>query len=289
MSDPSLIDTPSVEPTALAAVQQTSGAMLRQAREAQGLHIGALAVSLKVPVKKLEALEADRFDLLPDTVFVRALASSVCRVLKIEPSPILEKLPHTATPRLKDSGAGINVPFRSAGGGSLRQFWEQLSKPMVLAVLVLLAGALLLLFFPFTRQAQLAADAKSAAPEGSAQPPMVAPSVEVSTLLVAQTLTQAASAVTSAAPEPAQVVGSGATSGIVVFKAQAMAWVEVVDAAGVVQVRRNMAAGESVGVSGSLPLMVVVGRSDSMQVLVRGQVFDLLSVAKDNVARFEVK
>ena len=68
-----------------------------------------------------------------------------------------------------------------------------------------------------------------------------------------------------------------------------MAWVEVVDAAGVVQVRRNMAAGETVGVSGSLPLMVVVGRSDTTQVLVRGQAFDLLSVARDNVARFEVK
>ena len=56
-----------------------------------------------------------------------------------------------------------------------------------------------------------------------------------------------------------------------------------------VQVRRNMAAGETVGVSGSLPLMVVVGRSDTTQVLVRGQAFDLLSLARDNVARFEVK
>ena len=36
----------------------TAGALLRQAREAAGLHIAALAVSLKVPVKKIEALEA---------------------------------------------------------------------------------------------------------------------------------------------------------------------------------------------------------------------------------------
>ena len=289
MSEPSLTGSEPTAPSPLTSAPMTSGAMLRQAREAMGLHIGALAVSLKVPVKKLEALEADRFDLLPDTVFVRALASSICRVLKIAPGPILEKLPHTTAPQLKDSGAGINVPFRSAGGGSLRQFWEQVSKPVVLAVLVLLTGALLLLFFPLTRQAEVAVDAKSAALEGGAQPPMVAPAVEVSTPLAAQTLTQAASAVTSAAPEPVQVAGSGATSGIVVFKAQAMAWVEVVDAAGVVQVRRNMAAGETVGVSGSLPLMVVVGRSDTTQVLVRGQAFDLLSVARDNVARFEVK
>ena len=180
MSDPSLIDTASVQLTAPPAVELTSGAMLRQAREAQGLHIGALAVALKVPVKKIEALEADRFDLLPDTVFVRALASSVCRVLKMEPNPILEKLPHTATPQLKDSGAGINVPFRSAGAGSLRQFWEQLSKPIVIAVTVLLVGALLLVFFPFTRQPEVVADASSIAPEGRSQPAMAAPALAVS-------------------------------------------------------------------------------------------------------------
>jgi cytoskeleton protein RodZ len=288
MNEPLLSDSETTAPSPLTAASMTSGAMLRKAREAQGLHIGALAVSLKVPVKKLEALESDRFDLLPDTVFVRALASSVCRVLKTEPGPILEKLPHTTAPQLKDSGAGINVPFHSAGGGSLRQFWDQLSKPIVTAVTVLLAGALLLIFLPFSRQAEVADGAKSLALESSSQ--LAAPAVAVSVpALAAQPPIQAASAMLSATPELAQVAGSGATSGILVFKAQALAWVEVVDAGGVVQVRRNMAAGETVGVSGSLPLMVVVGRSDTTQVLVRGQVFDLLSIAKDNVARFEVK
>ena len=38
--------------------QISAGKMLQTARVAQGLHIAALAVSLKVPVKKLEALEA---------------------------------------------------------------------------------------------------------------------------------------------------------------------------------------------------------------------------------------
>jgi cytoskeleton protein RodZ len=50
----------------------TAGALLRDAREAAGLHIAALAVALKVPVAKLEALEADNFSALPDMVFVRA-------------------------------------------------------------------------------------------------------------------------------------------------------------------------------------------------------------------------
>ncbi len=288
MSEPSVFGSEPTTPTPPPAVQLTSGALLRRAREAQGLHIGALAVALKVPVKKLEALEGDRFDLLPDTVFVRGLASSVCRVLKIEPEPILAKLPHTTAPQIKDSGAGMNVPFRSAGGGSLHQFWEQLSKPLVAAVAALLAGALLLVIFPFARQPEVATGTKSAAPDGSSQPSLAAPTLAGSAS-VPELVSSAASAAASASVGAEQVAGSGATSGIVVFKAQALAWVEVVDAGGVVQVRRNIAAGETVGVSGALPLSVVVGRSDTTQVEVRGQAFDLLSVARDNVARFEVK
>lgn len=276
------------EPAALipmAAAQVTSGALLRQAREAKGLHIGALAVALKVPVKKLEALEGDRFDLLPDTVFVRALASSVCRVLKVEPDEILARLPHSTTPRIRDSGAGINVPFHSAGAGSLHQLWAQLPKPLVLAVVALLTGALLLIFLPFARQAEVAGGAQQLPPQVSSQPGLVPPVGAASTTLVSQPALPAASAKT----EVELVAGSGATTGIVVFTTQALSWVEVVDASGVVQLRRNMAPGETVGVSGTLPMLVVVGRSDTTQVLVRGQVFDLLSVAKDNVARFEVK
>jgi len=66
-------------------------------------------------------------------------------------------------------------------------------------------------------------------------------------------------------------------------------WVEVVDARGTVQVRKTLSAGEVVGASGVLPLSVVVGRADAMEVQVHGKPFDLPRVSKDNVARFEVK
>jgi cytoskeleton protein RodZ len=48
-------------------------------------------------------------------------------------------------------------------------------------------------------------------------------------------------------------------------------------------------AGESVAVSGTLPLSVIVGRADAIDVQVRGQAFELRPLAKDNVARFQVK
>jgi cytoskeleton protein RodZ len=125
-----------------------AGQMLRAAREALGLHIAALAVSLKVPVKKLEALEAEQFDQLPDAVFVRALASSVARALKIDPGPILAKLPQTHAPRLHHSGIAMNTPFRGASDGPGPSVFASLSRPAVLAVLALLLGALVIIFFP---------------------------------------------------------------------------------------------------------------------------------------------
>ena len=118
----------------------SAGTLLREAREAAGLHIAALAVSLKVPVRKLEALEADRLDLLPDAVFVRALASSVCRTLKMDPGPVLDRLPQTSAPRLIRDSGGINTPFRAPSDGRNPSWLDQLSKPVFLAVFRVAAG-----------------------------------------------------------------------------------------------------------------------------------------------------
>ena len=70
----------------------TAGRLLREARERQGLHIVALAAMIKVAPKKLEMLEADRLDALPDATFARALAQTVCRALKVDAGPVLALL-----------------------------------------------------------------------------------------------------------------------------------------------------------------------------------------------------
>ena len=134
------------------AAQASAGWQLRQAREAAGVDLAALAVALKVSVKKLEALESDRLDLLPDAVFVRALASSVCRTLKIDAAPVLARLPQTVAPRLDHDEVGLNTPFHAPGGVAKTPFWDRLSRPMVLAALAVLMGALVLIFFPSSEQ-----------------------------------------------------------------------------------------------------------------------------------------
>jgi cytoskeleton protein RodZ len=94
----------------------SAGRLLREARERQGLHIAALAASIKVTQKKLELLEADRFDALPDATFTRALAQTVCRALKIDPAAVLGLLPPAGGYRLEQLGEGLNAPFRERPG-----------------------------------------------------------------------------------------------------------------------------------------------------------------------------
>lgn len=263
----------------------TAGTLLRQAREATGLHVAALAVSLKVPVRKLEALEQDRYELLTDTVFVRALASSVCRTLNVDPQPVLERLPRTIMPRLVPDTEGINTAFRAPGDGAPPSWRQQLSRPVFLVVFALLLGALVLVLLPSVRRLDSIVAPATTQPAG--------PAAASGAAAVSQpTPGEAVTTVVSPAMAPASAITSGTAplaTAIVVFRSNGQSWIEVTDAKGVVALRKVLAAGEATGASGALPLQVTVGRADVTQVQVRGKPFDLAPVSRDNVARFEVK
>jgi cytoskeleton protein RodZ len=79
------------------------------------------------------------------------------------------------------------------------------------------------------------------------------------------------------------------SNAMVVFRTTGPSWVEVTDGRGSVALRRLMAAGESAGASGNLPLTVTIGSVNATSVQVRGKPFDLSRFSRDNVARFEVK
>ena len=73
------------------------------------------------------------------------------------------------------------------------------------------------------------------------------------------------------------------------FQALGESWVQVRDATKNVVFERTLMKGQTASATGILPLTVVVGRADMTEVLVRGKLFELAGVAKENVARFEVK
>ena len=97
---------PSTTPSA------SAGALLRQCREAQGFKLDMLAQALRVAPAKLEALEADRWDELPDAMFARALTLAVCRQLKTDAAPVLALLPSQDVSRLAPKNErGLDFPL----------------------------------------------------------------------------------------------------------------------------------------------------------------------------------
>lgn len=303
-----------------AAEGPSAGTLLREAREAAGLHTATLAATLKVALRKLEALEEDRYDLVGDAVFVRGLASSICRTLKIDPQPVLQRLPQTASPRLVAESEGINAPFRAPGDGPTPGLLHQVSRPVVITVAALLLGALVLVLLPMAQRDEPPAAPVARQPEPVMPPadttvtavpvpstpePAPAPVAPAPAAAVAASpanpmqpaaVPAAPVAATPAASAPnaaaiAQVPASGPIDarGVVAFRTRAQSWIQVTDAKGATVFQRLMGPGESAGATGALPLSVVIGSVEATEVQVRGKPYNLAPVSKDNVARFEVK
>lgn len=264
----------------------SAGALLKTAREAQGLHIDALAVTLKVPVLKLEALEADRHEVLSDLVFTRALAASVCRVLKVDPAPIMAALPHSELPRFKSDVAGLNTTFKTVGVDFGLQHKNRLTSPLGLTVALLLLGVLVLFLLPENRFAEVTTDQAPAVPDVLRIEPVADP---VASPVVASPapLSPAAQIATMPAEQP--VAATDEAPAILMLQSRGASWVEVTDAQGGLQLRKILEPGEQVRLKGPLPLSVVLGRADAVEVSVRGQRLDVTAMSKANVARFEVK
>jgi cytoskeleton protein RodZ len=276
----------------------SAGAMLRAARETQGLHIAALAAAIKVPQKKLEALESDRFDELPDATFTRALAQTVCRSLKIDPAPVLARLPQLTEYRLEQLGEGINAPFRERPGRGEPDNWANLTSPAVWAPLLLMIAAALVYFLPSGWLSAVPVIAPAPQPASAAASiPLVpadrvsetVPTPATSALLPADT-PPASQAVEAPAPASAPALPvAAAASSVLQVRSKAASWVEVMDARSQVLLSRSLEAGETVSLDGALPFRVKVGNAAATELVFRGQPLDLSASTRDNVARLELK
>ncbi|MEY4910870.1 MAG: hypothetical protein RL761_533 [Pseudomonadota bacterium] len=287
----------------VAGLSQTAGQMLKQARLDAGLHIAALAVSLRVPVKRIEALENGQMDLLPDMVFVRALTSSICQALKIDAQPILDKLPKAALPRLNRDDVAINTPIGANNTRNNVWIFSILTSPLLLGVLFLCVAAAGVYFWPKSTAVvavPVATSSKAVIDVGVSQ----AKEIQVANeSVVASSLTSSVGSNANAnAPVSVPVNGDTAnapkvdsvvkvsldTDNIVTFKASGETWVEVKSASGTSLFKKLLNAGETAETSGAVPMTVIVGRADVTQVEVRGKSINLVPIAKINVARFEV-
>lgn len=295
------------------STHKTAGDLLREAREGHGLHIDVVAAALKVPTQKLQALEDDNIEALPDPVFARALAASVCRALRVDPAPVLAKLPGAVRPRLAEADRPLSGSFRSGAPRTHGGAGGTPSRALLVVVALLLAGAAALVWLPSGAFEQLSqwvsgltaerstSSADTVVPQQSADAPAGTVVESVPTLLPpseapaapsVQTAPTAPGAMAAIPSVPVTSAATPASSGgdALVFVASADSWITVTDATGKALLRRIVTPGETVGLSGTPPLSVVVGRASGVTVQVKGKPFDLTPLARSGgVARFEVK
>jgi cytoskeleton protein RodZ len=278
--------------THLSDPSKSAGALLRAARERSGMHIGLLSTTLKVPVRKLELLESDRFDELHDAVFVRALALSVCRVLKCDPAPVLDALPRLegASATLDQVNQGMNEPFPRRGGSGValrssadRRTWWWAS--VLLLILAAVLGWRPASWWPGQGIPSGAVGPSDAAsgPGAAGLPASAAPEVP---LAAASSAPGSIQTVHGAPMGDAASAVSGLGSAITVTEPS---WVEAADLQGRQIWARTLTPGEVVALEAGSALRLTIGNAAATQVRWRGREIDLSAATRDNVARLELK
>jgi cytoskeleton protein RodZ len=310
----------SSEPPVLAV---TAGQLLRKARLKAGIHLAVLSVTLKVPVRQLEALEADQLDPGKGPVFYRGLASGVCRHLQTDAAPILALLPQMPS-HLEPLRSAIKPLEDEASVGIAGLSWGRMASSKVVwsaAFMLFLTGALLWLpgpsqwawvedvkslmadevvsqevgepvslpVFAATLPTLEASDAKTTkSPASSESNAPYAATTAVVTAPVASKSSQAIPA-NSATAMASSSAGRTDASPEWVFSASGDSWLEVRNAQKAVVWSGVVKAGESTRIQSPLPVSVVVGRAQVVTATLRGQAFDLKPHTQVTVARFEVK
>jgi cytoskeleton protein RodZ len=279
------------------------GRLLRRAREAQGLPIDALAASLKVSARKIELLEADRFDELPDATFTRALAQTLCRSLKVDAAAVLALLPPATGHRIEQVSEGLNAPFRDRSPRLDALAWGPLLKAAWAPALIFALAAALyyapagLLQSGATAAGDLVramSPAKSGEGAGSSSSTPVAADAPPAAASDASVASGAVETVFSAPPPPpagasAASAATASAAGPLELRASAESWIEVKDSRDRVLMSRSLQPGEAVTLDGALPMRVKIGNAAVTEVRFRGTLLDITPMTSENIAKVELK
>ena len=308
--DPDLLSAAqSTLPPVDAAPAPSAGQLLRQAREAAHMHRASLAGVLKVPVKKIEALENDDWQSLPDLAFTRALASSICRQLKIDAHPVLallssmrqqapqapatlaedkalaaarQKLSTAPHPRRKAGIFWATAGLFVVGAATAAWWWQgqsqkqaQLVDATKMHVGSTAAASLSALPQLPAHTLQPTIGSAAAQPSDLAASAALAVATDATALTASALVSTAASG--TAAPTPTLVATATAAAGktaLLELQATGASWVEVRDAQHQVQLKRLLQAGERVQLQGIPPYRIWAGRAETLQVRWQGQLVD---------------
>lgn len=260
------------------------GATLKAARKAAGLSLGEVADRLKLSLKQLEAIEEDRFEVLPGPAFVRGFVRNYARFLGVDAGPLMARLETRFPSAVKEVTNQVKV---AASSSLARDDDDAPAPPGRRAILLVLAVILAAAAFWFARPGM-----ETASDEAN---PDLAPMLteqQVASAPAAEELPKEASAPV-VAPAPQASAPSAAqqpdADGKVRLAARQDAWVSVVDGSGKKLVFETLKAGAEREVAGQPPFKLTVGNAGQVEVSFNGQAVQMTGKIRGTTARLELK
>ncbi|MEO5701050.1 MAG: RodZ domain-containing protein [Casimicrobiaceae bacterium] len=298
--------TPELHPSAAmddtGDISMHAGTMLRQAREASGLSLDAVAQQLKLAPRQVKALEDGDYTLLPGRTFVRGFARNYARLMGLDPQVIVDALPGASV------DGGLESPPLHATAVKIGELPSDARRPQAwlrwALPVVIVAGIAAVVAYQHVR-GDLAGQASptAASPGTEAAPvapgasdasggstPLPSPVVNPSLVTVPDTAPAARTETPAAVKPPASALPTAPTSageslGVAV---RAPSWVEIKDASGRTLVAQTVAAGQSPSFSGTPPFELVIGNASNVTLTFRGAPVDLGPHVRGNVARLKL-
>ncbi|HRL76350.1 MAG TPA: DUF4115 domain-containing protein [Candidatus Accumulibacter phosphatis] len=271
------------------------GQQLRAAREARGASLAEVALSLKLGLRQVEALENEEWQLLPGNTMIRGFVRNYARLFHLDGEQLMRSLDAAElqqTPQLAASaGTSASLPQTVGRRAERRDYLA------VFGGLLLLGLALLVYFFaPLESwQAQLNEMIESRSAASRLERPLpvpVAPAAGESTVRPAGsesvTAVTAPNATVLSAANPSSSVGAAGGDDLRLSFAQS-AWVEVRDAMGQILVSGMIPAASQREIGGQPPFSLVIGNATQVTVQYRGRMIDLAPHSKGDVARLTVE
>lgn len=290
------------------------GKRLQEARETRGLSIAEIAVSLKLGEKQVKALEADNWQALPGTTFIRGFVRNYARLLNLEAAPLMRMLDE----KLDASKPSLDLPESThvkmpepAGQTQARDYLL----PAVGLVLVMLA-ALIYILLPDdisalrgrisslleltpahieTTEAKPAVEAvlppgktlnevlaPQDPPSAAELPPPSSANDRMEPSVAAETLTPRPEALSPAPTQPSSAAPLR-------FSFTQDCWVEVRDRKGNILYSQNAGAGQEQEIAGQAPFSIAIGNIRGVKLMYRDQIVDLAPHARGEVARLTLE
>jgi cytoskeleton protein RodZ len=261
------------------------GERLRAAREVLGLDTAAVAASLKLSKRQIDALEASDWSKLPGIAFIRGFVRNYARVVQLDAAELLADLDAPPPTALRlDLPQNTSAVLPQSGQAQKRDYAAVLGG----VILVMIAVVAYYVVPPDFWQSN-----PREVPPVAAEPAALFPPAGLSATETVEPPVVTAEMVsgTAVAPAPAPAAASAAVDSGKRLKltfAQP-SWVEIRDGSGQIIYSQLNPAGSEREIEGQPPYIMVVGNAAHVTVRYQGRNIELQPRSKDDVARVTVE